>query len=203
MKHPSTSVLYAYWNEKRGNRLAPERADIDPAAIRHALGDTFMLAADFVDVLRFRLAGTRVCALFCHEIKGETFAELWTEASRDKIDALMRIVDSETLGAVAGVTGRTADGSEVDLEMLLLPLAHVGHARIRTVGVLAPAEPPYWLGEKPVVELDIGTLRHIGSELETIGAPHFPARAPQSRRKHNFTVYSGGLETPPPGKRAG
>jgi len=203
MKHPSTCALYAYWNEKRGGRPAPDRADIDPAAIRHALGDTFMLAADFVDVLRFRLAGTRVCALFCREIKGEAFGALWTDASRDKIDALMRIVDGETLGAVAGVTGRTADDSEVDLEILLLPLAHVGHARIRAVGVLAPVEPPYWLGEKPVVEMELGTLRHIGSELETLGAPHFPTRAPQGRRKHNFVVYSGGLETPPPDKRAG
>ncbi len=78
MKHASTRALYGYWNERRGNRPAPERAEIDPAAIRHALGDTFMLAADFVDELRFRLAGTRVCALFCREIKGEAFSALWS-----------------------------------------------------------------------------------------------------------------------------
>ena len=202
MKHPSTRALHAYWNEKRAGRPAPDRADIDPAAIRHALGDTFMLAADFVDVLRFRLAGTRVCALFCREIKGEAFDALWTEESRSKIEALMSIIDGETLGVVAGVTGRTADGSELDLEILLLPLAHVGHARIRAVGVLTPVVPPYWLGEKPLVELELGTLRHIGSEVETLGAPHFAARA-GARRKHNFVVYNGGLESEPPGKRTG
>ena len=38
--------------------------------------------------------------------------------------------------------------------MLLLPLAHTGHARIRALGVLAPLVPPYWLGAKPVVALD-------------------------------------------------
>ena len=59
-----------------GTVRLPSAADIDPAAIRHALGDTFMLAADFVDQLRFRLAGTRVCALFCREIKGEAFSAL-------------------------------------------------------------------------------------------------------------------------------
>ena len=58
MKHASTRALFEYWNEKRGNRPAPEREDIDPIAIRHALGDTFMLAADFVNEQRFRLAGT-------------------------------------------------------------------------------------------------------------------------------------------------
>jgi hypothetical protein len=196
MKHPSTRALYAYWNEKRGNRAAPDRADIDPAAIRHALGDTFMLAADFVDQLRFRLAGTRTCALFCREIKGEAFSELWSEESRDRIEALLTIVNDETLGAVAGVTARTADGANADLEILLLPLAHVGHARIRALGVLAPLVPPYWLGEKPVAELELGTLRHIGPELESLGAPHFASTPDGGGRRHGFVVYSGGRETP-------
>ena len=42
MKHPSNRELFDYWNERRGERLAPERADIEPAAIRHVLGDTFV-----------------------------------------------------------------------------------------------------------------------------------------------------------------
>ncbi len=195
MKHPSTRALYSYWNDRRGNRSAPNRTDIDPAAIRHALGDTFMLAADFVDQLRFRLAGTRICALFCREIKGEAFFDLWSEPSRGKIEALLAIVEMETLGAVAGVTGRAADGTETELEMLLLPLAHVGHARIRALGVLAPVVPPYWLGQKPVVELELGTLRHLGPELEALGDPHFAAISTGGRRRHSFIVYSGGRET--------
>ena len=142
MKHPSTRAVFDYWNEKRGNRPAPERGDIDPAAIRHALGDTFMLAADFVDRLRFRLAGTRVCALFCREIKGEEFHALWNETSRKQIDDLLAVVNDEAVGAVAGVTGHAADGAMVDLEFLLLPLAHLGHARVRALGVLTPLVAP-------------------------------------------------------------
>ena len=67
---------------------APARAEIDPVAIRHALGDTFILAADFAGELRFRLAGTRICALFCRELKGEAFGALWGEASRESIEHL-------------------------------------------------------------------------------------------------------------------
>ena len=43
MKHPSNRELFDYWNKRRGERLAPERADIEPAAIRHVLGDTFVI----------------------------------------------------------------------------------------------------------------------------------------------------------------
>ena len=197
MKHSSTRRLFDYWTERRGDRPAPERLDIDPADIRHALGDTFMLAADFVDQLRFRLAGTRVCALFCREIKGEAFTALWDEGSRKAIEDLTHAVTAENEGFVAGVTGRAEDGSEVGLEMLLLPLAHVGHARIRAVGVLAPFEPPYWLGEKPLAALELATLRHVGAGAESIMTPQFKHAPENFRVRHGFVVYSGGRSLPP------
>jgi hypothetical protein len=202
MKHPSTRALHAYWNQQRGNRAAPDRADIDPAAIRHTLGDTFMLAADFVDELRFRLAGTRVCALFCREIKGEAFAELWDEDSRERIETLLASVNGEMLGVVAGVTATAADGANTDMEMLLLPLAHTGHARIRALGALTPLVPPYWLGGMPVVELTLGTLRHIGPETDRLGVRPFAPTPVVGHRRHGFVVYSGGRETPS-GERTG
>jgi hypothetical protein len=196
MKHPSTRAVFDHWNKQRGSRPAPNRADIDPTEIRHALSDTFMLAADFVDQLRFRLAGTRVCALFAREIKGEAYNTLWSEDSRQGIDDLMNIVTGENVGTVAGVTGCTEDGAQTDLEMLLLPLAHSGHARIRALGVLAPVTPPYWLGVKPVISLDLGTLRHIGPEIEGRRAPSMTMEPERIRVRHGFVVYSGGRETP-------
>ena len=202
MKHPSTRTVYDYWNEKRGNRPAPARADIDPAAFRHALGDKFMLAADFVDRLRFRLAGTRVCALFCREVKGEEFDALWSESSQKQISDLLAVVKDEEIGAVAGVTGRAEDGATVELEFLILPLAHIGHARVRALGVMTPLTAPFWLGEKPIVELELGALRHIGADIEVPTVPEFTRAVEAVRLRHGFVVYSGGLEVPP-GKRTG
>jgi hypothetical protein len=203
MKHPSTRAVYAYWEERRGRRPAPERADIDPSAIRAALGDTIMLAADFVDQLRFRLAGTRVCALFAREIKGEVFTALWSERSRSSIEELLAIIEDENVGAVAGLAGCTADGEQVDLELLLLPLAHSGHARVRALGVLAPTvTPPYWLGEMPLTELTLGTLRHVGAGVEGSGSRRFVVATGGPRVRHGFTVYSGGRESPS-GERTG
>ena len=188
MKHPSSQSVLRHWSERRRNRPAPGRNDIDPAAIRTALGDTFMLAADFVGELRFRLAGTRVCALFGREVKGWSFADLWSEESRGEIDPVLEALTEDKTGAVAGLTGQTADGLDLELELLLLPLAHLGEARIRALGVLAPMQPPYWLGEKALVQLRLHTVRHLGSEAQA--GRLLPAGA---REKHGFLVYSGGL----------
>jgi len=195
MKHASTRAVFAHWDERRRGGPAPQRADIDPAAIRHALGDTIMLSADFVDRLRFRLAGTRVCALFGRELKGEEIAALWSEQSRAPIDDLLGLVTNEASGAVAGLTARTASGEAAELELLLLPLAHSGHARIRALGVLTPVVPPYWLGERPVTELELGTVRHIGAGTKGREGPTFVPASHDSRIRHGFVVYSGGRGT--------
>src|SRR4030088_3060881 len=77
IKSGSTSKLFAYWNERRGSRLAPERGDIEPGAIRNVLGDSFIIAFDPEACHPFRLAGRRVCALCGRELKGEAFVQLW------------------------------------------------------------------------------------------------------------------------------
>jgi hypothetical protein len=202
MKHASTRAVHDYWNTQRGRRPAPDRTDIDPADIRHALCDTFMLAVDFVDHLRFRLAGTRICALFGREIKGDAFIDLWHEASRNAVDDLLTICTTETEGAVAGLTGRTEDGDTTDLEMLLLPIAHSGQTRVRALGVLAPLTPTYWIGVKPLVELDLGVVRHIGPDVKSAPAPLLVPEPAQIRVQHGFVVYSSGRR-PPFGKQTG
>jgi hypothetical protein len=159
-----------------------------------------MLAADFVDELRFRLAGTRVCALFGREIKGESFAAMFNDDSRRQIDELIAVVTNEAVGAVAGLLGSTADGAEAEVEMLLLPLAHVGHARIRALGVMAPLVPPYWLGEKPLLQMSLRTLRHLGDDSGD--TPRFVSGL-GGRLRHGFVVYRGGREASPTGGRTG
>lgn len=196
MKHTSTRLIFDYWNRQRGERSAPTRSEIDPGAIRHALGDIFMLTADFIDGIRFRLAGTRVCALFGREIKGERFNALWSETSRAQIANIGNAAVNEAIGAVAGVTGRTEKGAETELELLLLPIGHDGRTRVRALGSLAPLAPPYWLGEEPIVELELQTLRHVGATQSDFAVPQFRSGA-GLRMRHGFLVYSGGRENRP------
>jgi hypothetical protein len=198
MKHAASRELYAYWQEKRGKRPAPERADIEPGAIRGALSDAFILALDRAGGHPVRLAGTRVCALFGREIKGEPFLDFWTAGSRPIMEGLLSILTDECTGTVAGVTAQNADGEPIDLELLLLPLGTRRPIFARTIGILAPLKVPPWLGATPVGALTIGGRRHIGAELEKRLLPRF--MAPRERR--GLKVYDGG-RMPTPAVRAG
>src|SRR5437588_12839090 len=76
MKQASSRELFGYWAARRGTRTAPERGEIEPSAIRRALGDVFILEFDRGLGHPFRLAGTRVCALFGRELKNQRFIDL-------------------------------------------------------------------------------------------------------------------------------
>jgi hypothetical protein len=103
MRHSSVRELFDYWNERRGRRVAPERGDIEPGDIRGVLADTFILAFDPPASHPFRIAGTRVCALFGRELKGEAFVDLWTAESRPLVRDLLAVVARETIGVLGAL----------------------------------------------------------------------------------------------------
>lgn len=194
VKTRSSRAIYSYWNERRGSRLAPERGEIEPGAIRGALSDSFILSCD--PDYPFRLAGTRVCALFGRELKGDGFAGLWAPASMAPVRDLMAGIVEDTVGAVAGLTGLTADGERCPLELLLLPLYHRGKTHVRLLGVLAPPVQPDWLGANQIATLDLGAVRYLGAAI-TPFAPRFSAPRSETARpivhaRRGLVVYEGG-----------
>jgi len=186
MKHAASRELYAYWEERRGARAAPERAEIEPGAIRQVLSDAFILALDGRAGHPFRLAGTRVCALFGRELKGEPFIGLWAAASQPIVANLLAVLQSERVGTVAGVSAQAANGEPIELELLLLPLSAARPSLARTIGILAPLKMPQWLGASPIGALTLGGRRHIGASVQTRILPRFMAP------RRQFVVHQGG-----------
>jgi hypothetical protein len=188
MKHAASRELYAYWEERRGKRLAPERAEIEPGAIRQSLSDAFILALDGGAGYPFRLAGTRVCALFGRELKGQSFIGLWDSASRRTVTDLVTFLVDESVGTVAGATAKNSDGDEVELELLLLPLGARRPTFARAIGTLVPLNPLARLGLSPIGELTLGSRRHIGAATASRFMPRFIA----GRARRGLIVYDGG-----------
>ncbi|MFD1702104.1 PAS domain-containing protein [Methylopila henanensis] len=199
MKAASTRELFAYWNRLRGSRSAPERSDVDPGAIRTALGDTFILAVDPAAGYPFRLAGSRICAVTGAEMKGTPFAGLWAEPDRTTIVDTLASVTDDAAVAVLGAVGFTELARRVDLELALLPLRHRGRTHARVLGALSPVETPYWIGACPVTRLELSSLRMIWPTGRRRGFVETPPEAPPphtilgaARRIGRFLVFDGG-----------
>ncbi|QUS40646.1 PAS domain-containing protein [Tardiphaga alba] len=141
MKHPSSRKFFAYWDEKRGFARAPDRSEIEPGPVRELLGDIFVLGYDKPAGFPFRVAGTRVCAMFGRDLKSESFPQLFGAAGRSDIEEMVTVVSEELLVAVAGVTAHTETGDKAHLEMMLLPFAARAHTPISLTGLLASMTP--------------------------------------------------------------
>ncbi|MFD0935964.1 PAS domain-containing protein, partial [Methylobacterium trifolii] len=172
MKHPTSRMLHAYWDRLRGERAAPERAEIEPGQIRHLLADSLILELDLpLRSATLRLAGTRICALFGRELKGVPFAGLWRGFDGAGLPVahgadpwrIVEMVALDTAGVVAGLRGTTAAGESLDLELVLLPLRHHGRTHVRALGTLSPVLAPPWLGLHPLVRLETTTLRVLSA----------------------------------------
>ena len=172
MKHSSTRELYEYWQRLRGSRPAPDRTEIEPSDIRRVLGDTFILEVASRTDYRFRLAGTRVCALYGRELKGRDFLSFWKGKDRDAVATLLAAVSQDAGAAVVGINARAAHDRDIACEILLLPIRQKDGGFSRILGSLAPMEDPYWIGIHPVVSQAIVSLRLIWLDER----PHFLRR---------------------------
>jgi hypothetical protein len=197
MKHPTSRMLHAYWERLRGERAAPERAEIEPGEIRHLLADSLILELDMAArSATIRLAGTRVCALYGRELKGEAFARLWGSQAPDPW-RIVEIVASDTLGVVAGLRGTNAAGEEADLELLLLPLRHRGRTQVRALGTLSLEGTPHWIGLRPLMQAETTSLRILPSRRAEAAPPARPAVRtgagyPGPVRRGHLLVHAGG-----------
>ena len=80
MKNRSTIAIFSEWQRlafsQSGGLHAPLRESIQPRKLGRHLSDLFFLEEDETGELLFRLAGTRVCALFGRELKTTRFKNM-------------------------------------------------------------------------------------------------------------------------------
>jgi hypothetical protein len=206
MKHATTRELYEYWNRVRGGERAPLRSAIEPSDIRRILGEMFILEVLERDNYHVRLAGTRVCAIYCREIKGTNLLDLWSGEDRHAMATLAAAVSEDGAAAVVTITAETARDQVVPCELILLPLRHGGATFDRVLGSCATMERPYWLGSEPIVRQSITSLRLIwpdevptfmrrssdraGAEVATSTPIRLPVSG--SRRHGHLFVLDGG-----------
>ncbi|MDY0872315.1 PAS domain-containing protein [Dongia rigui] len=120
---PEVAVLYRYWDEKRGQRRMPRRADLDPADLTPYLPS--ILLVDVVADERlyvYRLVGTREVTMRGNDPTGKPVME---NTFLDRAQAL-RNYDQVVLSKAPLVdpTPTTSEDHEwLDMETIFLPLS--------------------------------------------------------------------------------
>lgn len=148
MRQKTSTEIFTYWEQIRGNADAPMRNLIQPSAISHILPELFILENTADDNPRFRLAGTAICNLMGREIRGETFAALWAGSQQEDPVRIAAGVMTHVVPALINATGYCISGRSMAFEMVLMPLRSSGDTCDRLLGCLAPAASSAWLGNE-------------------------------------------------------
>ncbi|KQR67981.1 PAS domain-containing protein [Rhizobium sp. Leaf341] len=160
MKTRTSTEIFRYWQSLCENGRIPSREHLDPGAIRDVLPDVFILEPTDADSgrtmsPRFRLAGTRLCALFVRELRGTGFDTLWSAADMQALNDVTRRVQRAGEPAVIQASGMTGGGERLATELVLLPLTSRSGRLDRIFGSLAPTSRPTWIGAHPLPFLSI------------------------------------------------
>jgi hypothetical protein len=183
VKHPSNRDFLAQWNAARGAALAPDRNAFTPESVRHLLSDVFVLSLEAAKGFPFRVAGTRICARAGRDLKGESFASMFSSEARHDVEDLVSIVAEECLPTVVGLTAAASNSGLAHIEMLLLPFSTRVHTPTSITGQFA------FFTENPgsIGPFGLTSWRHIHQNDRSFG--------PRILRKleivRGLTVYEG------------
>ncbi len=174
MKQNGSIELFQYWNRLRGKRAAPERTEIEPTDIKGLLADTFILERDSRGQAVFRLAGTRICAIFARDLKGFAFASLWSEPGCSMAGRLADDTFTNNTVVVITFDGRSIGGRSLEFELTLFPL-NGGHDGQRALGSIIPTKRPFWLGVDGIRACDVTSVRAVDPDREPMYLKNRPA----------------------------
>jgi hypothetical protein len=187
MRHPTIRAIYAYWNDIRAGRAAPNRTEINPVRLGSALPDVFMLDAPEKGS-SFRLVGSRIANTLGREPTSLVFSEIFVEDARRNARAALSVAanDGEPMliglrlidpsaplpdatpaiplhrprDAVRRMVERRMEPRRAG-EMVLLPLFHQGRVGTRVLGALAMFDPVRERAPR-VLGLDVSGTRVLG-----------------------------------------
>jgi hypothetical protein len=128
MCRPQTQAVYRYWQEKRGDRLMPSRADIDPAELPAEVLPGVCLVEVVPDARRFvyRLVGTLDVQVRGNDPTGKSVSDAYFGPSRAEALAHYEQVVFTCAPMLDQVPMSAPNGRFVTEEAIFLPLSSDG-----------------------------------------------------------------------------
>jgi hypothetical protein len=172
MSHSNTTRLIDYWSARKGDGPAPSRAAIDPAHFSDIITQAFMVGRTRTGVYPFRLAGGLLEDLHRRPLLGADFMTLWAVSDRPRIAAAVESALHRGAALLAQVLGRTVQGHQAKLEIVLAPLASPTGQVDRMLGLYQPVSPLFRLQNEAIERLFLLDIAFADTGL----APPSPLR---------------------------
>ncbi len=136
LRFSAVDLVLAKWDRLRGDRIAPARAELDPARLAPAL--EFMFVAEIVapGVARLRLAGQSLYNTLGMEPRGMPLCCLMAPPAREELAEAVRQVAHGARVRLPLRAPRGLGRPAMDGQMVLLPLTDSAGRITRLLGVL-------------------------------------------------------------------
>ena len=193
--HPGSRALFRYWETLRAERPCPTREEFELADVKTMLADMVVIDRDYLrNTFKFRLAGTRVCALFGQTLTGRNVLEGWDAFESDVISRHLLTVLNQQQPAVIRMRLTTDRGEIVAAELVTFPVQMRGSHRFQIIGGLFPFRTAQGLGHQRITARELVSARVIWTEHEAAAVPvQFNHPLPTTRpSKRSLTLISGG-----------
>jgi hypothetical protein len=145
--------MLAYWEARRGDRLAPLRSTIDPADFSDIMTQAFVVGRERQGVYPFRLSGALLEDLHRGPLPGFDFTELWAMADRPRLQAAVEAALNRGEALLIQAQGRNLSGQQAQLEILMSPLSGSRGQVDRLLGFYQPVSPLFRLQNQPIERL--------------------------------------------------
>ena len=193
--HPGSRQLFRQWEMLRAERACPTREDFEFAPLKAILPDIVVIDRDFLrNSFRFRLAGTRVCALFNKNLTAANVMDGWDGFESDIISRHLLTVINQQQPAVIRMRLTTDRGQVIAAELILLPVQMRESHRMQIIGGLFPFRAAQSLGHSGIVKRELVSARVIWTEhLQPLQRTEPESVVPPMRlTRRDFTLIDGG-----------
>lgn len=162
MFHPSTQRLIDYWRDRKGDALAPARADINPGDFADLLPQVFIVGREHLGRMPFRLTGGFLTDLHARDLRGEDLLSLWALSHRLELKSSLEIARRRRQPVVATADIRAHGVPSVGMEVLFAPLRGASGETDRFLGIYQPVAMMQRLEGRPAYELGVRQIQSLG-----------------------------------------
>lgn len=190
--HPGSRALFRYWEGVRGELSAPPRDWLDLQKIRSLVPFLFMIERTPSRLYAWRLAGTKVCALWGMELTG---MPALAQGDRFERETLTRFLDSaldDHQPFVLRFRLSSAMGMTVAAELVGTPLRARNNGATYVFGVVMPFREANWPRHDQVTTFELSAARSIWTEPVPGARDIAPGSSRRANLPQGFQIINGG-----------